>query len=292
MISINIRKDLYMPSNVYTTRNDLAPTSPDVVRYSNRLSTQLGDTTPSNIVTNYGSLNNNQSVTYYSDPAKARLNAAGLPPGGAIPYSSVVSTSRINFSGSTGSGKDWRVKISCPALGYSGIMSPLGQTRGVVFPNTPQVTVVHQANYTAQKFTHSNYPAYAYEGSEVQAIQITGDFTVQNKSEAEYVLACIYFFRSATKMYFGQDSNAGNPPPLVFLDGYGEHYFPHVPCIVTQFSNSLPQDVDYIEAKGTRIPTLGQLTAVLQPLYSKKTIADSFSLEQFSSGGLIGKGFI
>ncbi len=285
-----------MPSNTEILRSDLAPMSADdaYVRYSSRLGAQLGDTIPPNEVTNFGGLNNNESVTYFSDPARARLEAAGLPPGGSTPYSSVVSTADINFSGSsgTGKGKDWRVKIGSPALGYSGILSPLSQTRGIVFPNTPQVTVVHQANYTAQKFTHSNYPAYAYEGSEVQAIQVTGDFTVQNKKEAEYVLACIYFLRSVTKMFFGQDSNAGNPPPLVFLNGYGTHYFPNVPCITTQFSHTLPQDVDYIEAKGTRIPTVSQLTAVLQPLYSKKTIADTFSLEKFSSGGLIGKGFI
>ena len=285
-----------MPSNIDILRSDMARSAPAGAysRYSSRLGAQLGDTIPPNIVTNYGNLNNNESVTYYSNPSRARLEAAGLPLGAATPYSSVMSTAEINFSGGTGTGKgkDWRVKIASPALNYSGLLSPLNQSRGIVFPNTPQVTVVHQANYSPQKFTHSNYPAYAYEGSEVQAIQVTGDFAAQNKNEAKYVLACIYFLRSATKMFFGQDSNAGNPPPLVFLDGYGEHYFPHVPCIVTQFSHTLPQDVDYIDSDGTRIPTVSQLTAVLQPLYSKKTIADSFSLEKFSSGSLIGKGFI
>jgi hypothetical protein len=81
----------------------------------------------------------------------------------------------------------------------------------------------------------------------VQDIQISGDFTVQNMEDGQYLMAAVYFFRSATKMFFGQGSNAGNPPPIVFLDGYGSHYFPHVPCVVTNFTHVLSNDVDYIQ---------------------------------------------
>ena len=42
----------------------------------------------------------------------------------------------------------------------------------------------------------------------------------------------------------------------------------------------------------TRIPTVSQITISLQPVYSKKVIADNFSLERFSQGGLIDKGFL
>jgi hypothetical protein len=59
-------------------------------------------------------------------------------------------------------------------------------------------------------------------------------------------MAAIYFFRSATKMFFGQGANVGNPPPVVFLDGYGSHYFPHVPCVISSFQHVLSNEVDYI----------------------------------------------
>jgi len=228
---------------------------------------------------------------FYKNPATARLAAAGLPAGGRRPTVDRLNPATVVFKGAQGSGKDWRVKISCPALGYPGIMFPLSKTNGVVFPYTPQVSVVYQANYTPQKFTHSNYPAYAYENSEVQAINITADFTAQNMEEAKYVLACIYFFRSATKMFFGESSKAGNPPPLVFLDGYGDNYFPHVPCLLTQFSHTMPPEVDYISSGTDRIPAASQITISLQPIYSKKSIS-SFSLESFAAGELVGKGFI
>lgn len=231
------------------------------------------------------------TVTYYAGSSQARLAAAGLPAGGRVVTSAGFNQSTVNFSGGTES-KDWRLRISCPALGYPGVQGPLAATNGVVFPYTPQVTVVHQANYTPQRFTHSNYPHYAYESSEVQAIQITGEFTAQNYLEAQYVLACIYFFRSATKMFFGQSASAGNPPPLVFLYGYGTYYFPNVPCAVTQFSQTMPPDIDYISTGTDRIPTTSQMSVILQPMYSKTRIAQSWSLESFAAGGLVNGGFL
>ena len=232
------------------------------------------------------------TVGVLANPALARLASAGLPIGGKLASGLGLNPTNVLFSGSPGRGTDWRIKVSCPAFGYSGVMSPLGDAGGVIFPHTPTINVVYQANYNAQRFTHSNYPHYTYENSEVQAIQITAEFTAQNKAEAEYVLGCIYFFRAATKMYFANDANAGNPPPLVFLDGYGKYYFPHVPCLVTQFSHSMPNDVDYIESNGTRIPTVSQIQIQLQPAYSKGTIADSFNLDNFASGGLVDRGFL
>lgn len=188
-----------------------------------------------------------------------------------------------------------------------------GATRvGVVFPYTPSVTITHTANYAAQKLTHNNYTQYFYENSEVGPINITAEFTVQNVNEGQYLLATIYFFRSLTKMFFGQDSNAtngavaGNPPPLVYLNGYGEYYLPNVPCIVQSFSHAMPQDVDYMDIpepsvtnsgynpqftnyrlNSTRLPTTSSITLQLQPVYSRLAQSQGFSLNDFANGALI-----
>lgn len=193
-------------------------------------------------------------IASLTNPAIARLSNAKLKRNGTRDAPARVEKANINFAGSISKNllDDWRVRVSTSSTvelyGTStGITSPLAKTNGVVFPYTPQITVTHQANYTTQRFTHSNYSMLTYENSDVQAIQINADFTVQTQDEARYLLACIYFFRAATKMYFGQSPNSGNPPPLVFLDGYGTHYFPHVPCLVIQFSHTMPSDVDYLE---------------------------------------------
>lgn len=153
---------------------------------------------------------------------------------------------------------DWRIRIG---LGKSAsffyrttetnIMTPLKETDGVIFPYTPKITVTHVANYSPAAMVHSNYHQQFFSDSQVSDIVISGDFTAQSIDEGQYLLAVIYFFRSATKMFFGQGENAGNPPPLVFLNGYGDQYFPNVPCVITNFSQDMPDDVDYIEVPTT-----------------------------------------
>jgi hypothetical protein len=181
-----------------------------------------------------------------------------------------------------------------------------GSTRvGVVFPYSPQVQIQHTANYSQQKLTHNNYAQYFYDNSEVQAINITGDFSVQNINEGQYLLASIYFFRSCTKMFFGQDINpsAGNPPPIVYLNGYGQYYLPNVPCVVTSFSHTMPSDVDYMDIpepglqynpqntnyrlNSTRLPTTSSISLTLQPIYSRLAQSQGFSLADFAAGALV-----
>jgi len=63
------------------------------------------------------------------------------------------------------------------------------------------------------------------------------------------LLAVIHFFKSVTKMFYGQDQeNRGSPPPMVFITGLGEYQFSKHPCVVTEFRYNLPSDVDYIRA--------------------------------------------
>ena len=233
------------------------------------------------------------------DPTGIRLQVAGLLAGGAKKSSMSAGGTKATFANEM---PDWRVKIS---LGQdasyfyksedAGILAPLSG-RGIIFPYTPTISVTHSARYGAQTLTHSNYTNYSYEGSEVQSISITADFTAQDNDEALYVLACLHFFRSSTKMWFGGNggSNVGNPPPVVFLNGYGSNYFPNVPCVVTSFQHTMPPDVDYIQAYSsntvTMIPTTSQMVISLQPIYSRKNIFNSFDLDEFARGKLLGNG--
>ena len=205
----------------------------------------------------------------------------------------------------TGLKKDWRVRVGLMHWTDDSkniMMAPLiGTDKSVVFPYTPNITVTHNARYQEQALTHSNYKNYFYEGSDVAAINIVGDFTVQNHQEALYLLAVIYFFRTCTKMSFGKDPSAGQPPPILALDGYGDFYFPHVSCVLTSFQHTMPADVDYLEIKHAisssggqqiaRLPTISQINITLQPIYSRNNIAKNMSLTEFSRGNLLrGKG--
>ena len=157
--------------------------------------------------------------------------------------------------------KDWRVRLSLannayyfyrdPNIKRDNILFPLKDTDGVVFPYLPAINVAYKANYNATDIVHTNYKNYFYVNSGVDEIGITADFTAQDNNEAKYMLAVIHFFRSVTKMFYGQDSDprGGTPPPLCFLTGLGPYQFNGHPLVITSFSYNLPNDVDYIRTE-------------------------------------------
>lgn len=170
-------------------------------------------------------------------------------------------TTRENFNVEINN--DWRVRLYlAPSSTYlyndenNNLLGPLKTSNGVIFPYTPQIQVSYHAKYDEQDVTHSNYKLYFYKNSSIDNIQITGDFTAQDTTEANYLLAVIHFFKSVTKMFYGKDNNAinGTPPPICYLDGYGTYQFNKHPLLITNFSYSLPTDVDYIRA--TTQPTV------------------------------------
>jgi hypothetical protein len=241
------------------------------------------------------------------DPTSARLASAGLTSGAVSPFaaqSGQLGSIQFNSSNSAQDNGDWRVRINVsPAVaGYlnisnSPILQPLTGTNGIIFPYTPSITVTHNARYGSVPLTHSNYNSYFYEGSDIQALNIQGDFTAQNIIEGNYVAAVIHFFRTVTKMFFGTDQLAGTPPPIVYLNGYGEAgypgtYFPGVPCVITNFTHTMPNEVDYIlTSLATRVPITSTINLVLQPVYSRNAVS-TFNLGDFASGALLGRGFI
>ncbi len=151
---------------------------------------------------------------------------------------------------------DWRVRLSlAPNSQYLynqkdavGILAPLAKTDGVIFPYTPNITTTYSANYEQYDLVHSNYRGLFYKNSRVGDIQIRGTFTAQDTNEADYLLAVIHFFRSATKMFYGQDAERGVPPPVCLLNGFGQYQFSDHPVVISAFNYTLPNDVDYIRA--------------------------------------------
>lgn len=137
---------------------------------------------------------------------------------------------------------DWRVRLRlATGANYlyqdssNSLLRPLRDSDGVVFPYTPTINTSYAARYDPYDLTHSNYRGYFYRGSSVSDLQLQATFTAQDTREAEYVLAVIHFFRSATKMFYGKDQQRGTPPPLVYLSGYGEYQFNDHACVISNF---------------------------------------------------------
>ncbi len=219
---------------------------------------------------------------------------------------------------------DWRVRLQIPTgadevynsiLANNDLLAPLIPSRGIFWPLTPAVVIQHSANYNPLSQTHSNYPFQAYQNSQVDSLNVIGEFPVQNSDDAKHWVATVNFLRTITKMYFGKEQALkGNPPPIMHLSGYGDHVFNKVPVIVNTFNVELRPGIDYISTKQNSTPyrelngpdagfdlsaqsgesqswapTLSNISVLVTPIYSRESIKN-FSLSEFARGGLSGKG--
>jgi hypothetical protein len=220
--------------------------------------------------------------------------------------------------------QDWRVKLTVPTNGAAlndffdfennPLMQPLAGINGMFWPLTPSMVIQHSANYNALAQTHSNYPFQAYQNSQVDSLNIIGEFPVQNQQDAKHWVATVNFLRTATKMFFGsdQDKLKGNPPPILHLSGYGDHMFQKVPVVLNSFNVELRAGIDYIstrqnpsgyttartrermglpelEKNQTWAPTLSNISVLVTPIYSRESIKN-FSMKKFVNGQLNGQG--
>ena len=244
--------------------------------------------------------------------------------GAGISSDSRIVQARAKWSGRSDK-TDWRVRLQVPQgpltqffdFQNNPIMKPLAASQGIFWPLTPAVVIQHSANYNAMDQVHSNYPHQAYQNSQVDSMNIIGEFPVQNSEDAKHWVATVNFLRTATKMFFGADDGnglKGNPPPIMHLFGYGDHMFNKVPVVINTFNVELRPGIDYISTKQsntpyrelngadagiqqsviagesqTWAPTLSNISVLVTPIYSRDSIKN-FSMKKFVNGELNGKG--
>jgi hypothetical protein len=93
-------------------------------------------------------------------------------------------------------------------------------------------------------------------------------------------------------MNFGAGEDAGAPPPICMLSGYGTYQFNNLPIVISSFFYTLNEDVDYIVADPnssnqdwTAMPTRAEFTIECLPAFSRRDQAN-FSIDQFIQGTL------
>ena len=226
-------------------------------------------------------------------------------PAGAEETQSTQGYQDNSFSSSQ-AGDDWRVRIELPSIDAwqtSSLLSPLQtSSNSMIFPVTPQILIQHVANYSPMSPTHTNYAFPVYSNSNVEDITITCEWPVENENDGRYWVASVHFLRSITKMFYGNSSLRGAPPPICYLHGYGNYIFKRMPIVVKMFSMDLNQDIDYIKvplnstesftafgdatssANYTYVPVLGRISVTVGPAYSRDEVRQ-FNLDQFTKSG-------
>lgn len=189
--------------------------------------------------------------------------------------------------------EDWRIRIDCNFDLFNGAFPRLSATGGLVWPYLPNITFVSRANYSAVDPIHNNQPFQAYKNSQVEDIQIAGDFSVENEADAEYWIQATTFLRTATKMFFGQGAYVGNPPVICNLTGYGSRVFNNVPVVIKSFSIDFKEDVNYMryqsptDASPTWVPVLSTISVTVAPVYNRTRLR-KFNLQDFAKGKAVG----
>jgi hypothetical protein len=144
---------------------------------------------------------------------------------------------------------DWRVRLSLAnwtSFKGSPVLQPLKDAGGLIFPYTPKINMTSGATYTPIETVHSNYKFNAFKNSSPGSITINAPMYVSDATEGLYWIAMVHYLRSLTKMFSGSDPKAGNPPPIVMLNGYGNYVFKNIPVVVTSMDIMLENTCDYI----------------------------------------------
>jgi hypothetical protein len=157
--------------------------------------------------------------------------------------------SAVSTFGGDANPNDWRVRLSLAnwsSFKSSPVLQPLKDAGGLIFPYTPTITMNSGAKYDTIPTTHTNFNFQAFKNSDPGTITITAPMNVEDPTQGLYWIAALHYLRSLTKMFAGLDPKAGNPPPIVFLNGYGNYVFKNIPVVVTQVQATLDDKCDYI----------------------------------------------
>jgi hypothetical protein len=257
------------------------------------------------------------SYTGYNEPSKSVLldwsnpDAVGSTirktniPAGAEPQEKVITQAVFQSREYRDVTSDWRVRLSLPSLSTfrtSPLLQPLTETdNSMIFPTVPNVVIANTASYSMLNLVHTNYAYPVYENSQIDQMNIAGSFPVQSVEEGQYWIACVHYLRSMTKMFYGETSNKGAPPPVVKLNGYGDFVFNNVPVVITNFTVDLAPNVDYIKvplrttssatSDFSYVPVDSSISVTLLPTYSRTKVS-SFNFDSFVNGDLRDQGFI
>ena len=207
--------------------------------------------------------------------------------------------------------------------------NPVGTLEELKFQYTPQIEYGNDVKYDAYSLTHTNYQPYAYSRTENPTIGLTCKFSAHTKEHFDHSEYAIRFLRTYTKMNYGRtDNQRGQSPRILRFFAYGNPIFNKVPVVISKFSMTFPDDIDYVKGifspdnklvdatrdvktPTTEVPAAGsdgapQMTSnnefylpvfftinislLMQPNIYKAV--NEFNLEDFSKGALSSKGYI
>lgn len=178
---------------------------------------------------------------------------------------------------------------------FKALKDEAGDATTITWPATPRISQSIDVNYSTWELQHTNYQPSAFGNRAAPVVQVQGPWFSRTAEEAANTLRAINAFRAATSMFYGRDdSKKGTPPPIGRFYAHG--LYNDTPVVVKQFQYDYPNDVDYITADvfgGTQaVPVYFEMNLSLIVQIPPVSAVKEYTLEKFSRGDLLGKGYI
>jgi hypothetical protein len=131
---------------------------------------------------------------------------------------------------------------------YLTAKNQVGTLKELRFQYTPQIEYSNDVKYDAYSLTHTNYQPYAYSRTENPTIGLTCKFSAHTKEHFDHSEYAIRFLRTYTKMNYGRtDNQRGQSPRILRFFAHGSPIFNQVPVVISKFSMTFPDDIDYVK---------------------------------------------
>lgn len=139
----------------------------------------------------------------------------------------------------------------------------------VIFQASSPLSESRSASYDPYGIVHLPTSMWAYRNTSGRKYQIQGKIVSRNANEAGANAGYLNLIRKWVLPEFG---GSGATPPIVYLSAYDNDNIDALQCVITSYSWSFPEDVDYIYAGSVPMPIIGMLTVDLEEVYSAEQI--------------------
>lgn len=161
-----------------------------------------------------------------------------------------------------------------------------GPSGAIVFEASSPVQEDRQATYQGFNIVHLPTSLHSYHSTTGRKFSITGKLVSRTPGEASANSRYLDLARFWILPDFG---NTGATPPILKLTAYNNNNISNLQTILTSYSWSFPEEVDYIWAGTSPMPIIGNLTLNLEEIYSAEQITAGTWRINVGSGGLFNR---
>ena len=172
----------------------------------------------------------------------------------------------------------------------------LGSNISVIFTVMPIVDENRSASYDSLTPTQHPGSIQVYKTTSSRTFNINGKFISRSIEEANTTLHYLNIIRSWVMPYYGSGTaesypnKIGLPPEILKFNAYGEKNLKDIPVVLTNYSWTYPEDVDYVQAIDTNnisypVPRVIEISLSIMECYAPNELS-KFDLLAYKNGDL------